>query len=78
MTNRKAKRILNESDDWVLFTSKKKGDYYEMVVSMNRDEAWEVLLQLAIDKYHIRETFRNIINITDEHLKDNQDSSESE
>jgi len=26
MTSRKAKRMLNESDDWILFTMKKRGE----------------------------------------------------
>jgi len=77
MTNRKAKRMLNEADDWLLFTAKTKDDMTEMGAYLNKPEAWEVLLNLAIDKYHIRETLRNVVNTADEYLENNSDSSES-
>lgn len=78
MTNRKAKRLLSEADDWVLITSKRKGDETSMMLSYNKEEAWEILLNLSIEKYHIRETLRNIIKFTDEYLEDKRDSPESE
>lgn len=78
MTNRKAKRILSEADDWVLITSKRKGDETSMMLTYNKEEAWEILLNLSIEKYHIRETLRNIIKFTDEYLEDKPDSPESE
>lgn len=78
MTNRKAKRLLSEADDWVLITSKRKGDETSMMLTYNKEEAWEILLNLSIEKYHIRETLRNIIKFTDEYLEDKPDSPESE
>lgn len=78
MTNRKAKRLLSEADDWVLITSKRKGDETNMMLTYNKEEAWEILLNLSIEKYHIRETLRNIIKFTDEYLEDKPDSPESE
>ena len=78
MTNRKAKRLLNESDEWILFTRVTKNDQTEMVCSYSKDTAWEILLNLAVEKYHIRETLRNILKFTDDHLKDQSDSGESE
>jgi hypothetical protein len=76
MTHRKGKRLLQESDEYVLFTGKKRHENYEMGCYYNNEDAWQVLLNIAIDKYHIRETLRNIINTADEYLKDNQDSAE--
>lgn len=72
MNNRKAKRMLNEADEWVLFTTKKKEDTAEFYLFISSAEAWEILLNLAIDEYHIRETFRNIVRTADEYLEDNR------
>jgi len=78
MTIRKVKRLLNESDDWLVFTMKKvnkdeesMGAYYQTL------ESWEILLNLAVNDYHIRETLRNVINTADAY-RDQQTEDESE
>lgn len=76
MNNRKAKRMLNESNEWVLFTTKRKEDTQEFYLFISSPEAWEILLHLAIDEYHIRETFRNILKTADEYLEDNGNQAE--
>ena len=72
MTPRRAKRYINTSNDWILFATDNKGDEHNFRVIMSRNESWEILLNLAIQDYPIRETLRNILNTADEHLKDNQ------
>lgn len=76
MNNRKAKRMLNESDEFVLFTTRRRNDNDEFYLFMSSANAWEILLHLAIDEYHIRETFRNIVKTADEYLKDNGNQAE--
>ena len=71
MTPRRAKRYINTSNDWILFATDNKGDEHNFRVIMSRNESWEILLNLAISDYPIRETLRNILNTADEHLKDN-------
>ncbi len=78
MTPRRAKRYINTSNDWILFATDGKGDDQNFRVIMSREEAWEILLNLSISDYPIRETLRNILEITDEHLKNQHDNSESE
>lgn len=65
MTHRKAKRMLNESDDFILFTMKKDGEHANFAVFNQAPESWEILLNLVIHDYHIRETFRNILTTAD-------------
>ncbi len=69
MTSRKAKRFINQADEWVVFTSERKEDNQHFKVLVSNDEAWEVLLNLAVNDYHIRETFRNIVKTADEYIK---------
>jgi hypothetical protein len=78
MTLRKVKRLLNESDDFLVFTMKKGaedmasfGVYYQSL------ESWEILLNLAVSDYHIRETLRNVLNTADAY-RDQQTEDESE
>ena len=73
MTPRRTKRYINKSSDYVVFTAEENGDKLNFRVMASRDEAWEILLNLAITDYHIRETFRNIITTADEHIKNNKD-----
>ena len=78
MTLRKAKRLLNESDDWLVFTMKQTGDNQaEMGAYYPSIESWEVLLNLTINDYHIRETLRNVLNTADAY-RDQQTEDESE
>jgi hypothetical protein len=69
--------MLNESDEFVLFTGRKRNDTEEFYLFLSSDSAWEILLHLAIDEYAIRETFRNIVKTADEYLKDNGNQAES-
>ena len=73
MAHRKAKRYINQSDEFVVFTSERKGEQvtYRTIISSN--ESWELLLNLAVQEYPIRETLRNIVQTADEYLKNNQD-----
>jgi hypothetical protein len=75
MNSRKAKRHINEADDWVLFTSRTtRDDEYICTYQHGREESWETLLNLAINQYEILETFRNIVNTADEYIRNNKDS----
>tara|TARA_R110000803_G_scaffold21548_3_gene54234 strand:- start:4232 stop:4462 length:231 start_codon:yes stop_codon:yes gene_type:complete len=76
MTPRRAKRYINTSKDWILFAEEIKGDTHNYRVLLSREEAWEILLNLAITDYPIRETLRNILDLTDEHLKNNPNTPE--
>ena len=78
MTPRRAKRYINTSNDWILFTTDSKADIHSFRVIMSRDEAWEVILNLAIEDYPIRETLRNILTTADEHIRDNPKLPEEE
>jgi len=58
--------MLNESDDWILFTMKKTGETQaELGAFYPSAESWELLLNIAINDYHVRETLRNILNAAD-------------
>jgi hypothetical protein len=54
------------SDDMASF-----GVYYQ------NTESWEILLNLAVSDYHIRETLRNVLNTADAY-RDQQTEDESE
>tara|TARA_R110002012_G_scaffold197522_2_gene366076 strand:+ start:4227 stop:4457 length:231 start_codon:yes stop_codon:yes gene_type:complete len=69
MTPRRAKRYINTSNDWILFAKDGKGNDYNFRVIMSREEAWEIILNLAISDYPIRETLRNILNTADDYIK---------
>jgi|TARA_R110000751_G_scaffold9752_1_gene36007 hypothetical protein len=78
MTPRRAKRYINTSNDWILFATDGKEEKQNFRVIMSRNESWEILLNLAISDYPIRETLRNILTTADEHLKDNPINPEEE
>lgn len=66
MTLRKVKRMLNESDDFLVFTRKDTGaDVANFGVFHKDQDSWEILLNLAVSDYHIRETLRNVLNAAD-------------
>jgi hypothetical protein len=66
MTLRKVKRMLNESDDFLVFTRKDTGaDVANFGVFHKDTDSWEILLNLAVSDYHIRETLRNVLNAAD-------------
>lgn len=71
MTPRRAKRYINTSNDWLLFTTEEKDDEHRFRVIMSSNEAWEILLNLAITDYPLRETLRNILITADEHIRNN-------
>jgi hypothetical protein len=75
MTHRKAKRMLQESDDYLMFTGQRRNGDYEMGCYFNNEAAWAILLNLAIDKYHIRETLRNLLKQCDDYLSQNESDS---
>lgn len=89
MTLRKVKRMLNESDDFLVFTMKvTKTDEVILPSGVQNQtasfgvfhkdvESWEILLNLAINDYHIRETLRNVINAADQY-RDQEAEDESE
>ncbi len=78
MTPRRAKRYINTSNDWILFATDGTEEKQNFRVIMSRNESWEILLNLAISDYPIRETLRNILTTADEHLKDNPIDPEQE
>ena len=65
MTLRKVKRMLNESDDFLVFTMKQHGETADFGAFYQKLESWEILLNLAISDYHIRETLRNVLTAAD-------------
>jgi hypothetical protein len=66
MTLRKVKRLLNESDDFLVFTRKDTGGDVANFGVFHKDlESWEILLNLAVQDYHIRETLRNVLTAAD-------------
>ncbi len=78
MTLRKVKRMLNESDDFLVFTRKDTGTDIANFGVFHKDlESWEILLNLAVSDYHIRETLRNVLNAADQYLNE-QTEDESE
>ena len=78
MTLRKVKRILNESDDFLVFTRKDTGTDIANFGVFHKDlDSWEILLNLALNDYHIRETLRNVLNAADQY-RDQQAEDESE
>jgi hypothetical protein len=78
MTIRKVKRLLNESDDWLVFTMKKMNEDEASIGAYYRNlDSWEILLNLAVNDYHIRETLRNVIATADAY-RDEQAEDASE
>jgi len=68
MTPRRAKRYLNQANDWIVFADEiKPNSDHNYRVIMSREEAWEILLNLAVSEYPIRETLREIVRLADEH-----------
>lgn len=66
MTLRKVKRMLNESDDFLVFTRTDTGEDVANFGVFHKDtDSWEILLNLAVSDYHIRETLRNVITAAD-------------
>ena len=58
--------MLNESDDFLVFTRKDTGaDVANFGVFHKDQDSWEILLNLAVSDYHIRETLRNVLNAAD-------------
>lgn len=78
MTLRKVKRLLNECDDFLVFTmTKSNEDTANFGVYHKDPESWEILLNLAVNDYHVRETLRNVINAADTYRAEQaQDESE--
>lgn len=78
MTLRKVKRMLNESDDFLVFTRKNTSeDTADFGVYHKDHDSWEILLNLAVSDYHIRETLRNVLTAADAY-RDQQAQDESE
>ena len=57
--------MINQSDDFILFTMQEKDGLANFGVHYQDGESWEILLNLAIHDPLIRETFRNIITTAD-------------
>jgi hypothetical protein len=73
MTPRRAKRYINTSNDWILFATDEKNGDHNFRVLMSSEASWEILLNLCIQEYPIRETLRNILKTTDDYIANNQD-----
>mgnify|MGYP003115799493 CR=1 FL=1 len=73
MTPRRAKRYINTSSDWIVFATDEKEGIHNFRVLMSSDNAWEIVLNLCIQEYPIRETLRNILNTADDYIADNED-----
>lgn len=77
MTSRKAKRMINEANDWLVFTAKEKDEDTIFSVYMQNEVSWEILLNLACSNYAVRETLRNVLKLADEHLANDGSEAES-
>ena len=77
MTSRKAKRMINEANDWLVFTSREKDGDTIFSVYMQNEVSWEILLNLACSNYAVRETLRNVLKLADEYLADDGSEAES-
>ena len=76
MTLRKVNRMLNERDDFLVFTRKDTGaDVANFGVFHKDEQSWEILLNLAVSDYHIRETLRNVLNAADEYRAEQAEDS---
>jgi len=73
MTPRRAKRYINTSNDWIVFATDEKDGIHNFRVLMSSENAWEIVLNLCIQEYPIRETLRNILNTADDYIADNED-----
>lgn len=70
--------MLNESDDFLVFTRKDTGTDIANFGVFHKDlDSWEILLNLAVSDYHMRETLRNVLNAADQY-RDQQAEDESE
>lgn len=77
MTPRRTKRFINAADEFLVFTKENSGSKAVFRILPSTNDAWEILLNLSINDHFVRETLRNIISVTDEHIKNSGDSSES-
>ena len=70
--------MLNESDDFLVFTRKDTSEDVSNFGVFHKDlDSWEILLNLAVSDYHIRETLRNVLNAADAYRDEQaQDSPE--
>lgn len=69
--------MINEANDWLVFTTKEKDGEHTFSVYMQHDVSWEILLNLACSNYAVRETLRNVLKMTDEYLADDGSEAES-
>ncbi len=78
MTPRRAKRYINQSSEWIVFAEETKNEKTTFRCLQSSDSAWEILLNLCVTDYAIRETFRNILTTADEHIQNGGADAESE
>ena len=74
MSARKAKRHINESDDYLVFTRKRD------VININHkdNDSLNIILDLAVANKHFLELLRSVIKSVDEYTKqENTDKSDS-
>ena len=74
MTARKAKRHINESDDYLVFTRKRD------VINVNHkdNDSLNIILDLAVANKHFLELLKSVIKSVDEYTKqENIDKSDT-
>lgn len=69
--------MINEANDWLVFTAKEKDEDTIFSVYMQNEVSWEILLNLACSNYAVRETLRNVLKLADEHLANDGSEAES-
>ena len=69
--------MINEANDWLVFTSREKDGDTIFSVYMQNEVSWEILLNLACSNYAVRETLRNVLKLADEYLADDGSEAES-
>lgn len=67
MTPRRAKRYINQSSEWIVFSQEEKSGEYTFRSHFSSDEAWGIILNLCIKDRKTREVLRNILKQADEH-----------
>ena len=77
MTPRRAKRYINKSSEWVVFTEEEAQGKSQFRVMISSENSWEILLNLSIGDFAIRETLRNIVNTADDIIANQRDKEQS-
>jgi len=75
LTFRKAKRLLGQCDDWVLFTAKNNGDETcNLECATMTSTSWALLIDFAVADDNFFQALQTILNTADD-IRTNPDST---